>query len=148
MSIEVILDKASLPSELVQLLSLTTKSIRWLLAGNLSGIWNTVIFVCDGVPIDCIDGFTFGVSAKMVGVLIISSKFETITFVDSVCSIATVLSFVCQKPHYCVQLITVLFYFSFCFLLQDRLFARLFLFEGVCIRRDIFILLLQIIWYR
>ena len=46
MSVEVILDTASLSLELVllfEMLSLTTKSIRWLLSGILSGMFEILL---------------------------------------------------------------------------------------------------------
>ena len=128
-------------SDVITYHEISSQAIIWNNVWNI--VWNNVIVVCDGVPIDYIDmvrrkditfsgvllfdmfeafsfrpSFTLTVPAKMVYALTISSKFETITFLeDGVFSVTTVWSFVCENRNYCVQLMTVLFSFSFCFLL-------------------------------
>ena len=143
MSMEVILDTASLSLELVllfEMLSLTTKSIRWLLSGILSGMFEILLLssvmvfrstasICSvGKPLtfsgvlffgmsefSLMSSFPFGVPAKMVFALFLLNLKQHF---QMVCSLLPRfdLSFV-KTQHYCVQLMTVLFYFSFCFLL-------------------------------
>ena len=120
MSMEVILDTASLSLELVlffEMLSFTAKSIRWLLCRILSGIifeilllsslmvfqstasiWSIgmsmtfsgVLFFGMSEAFSSMSSFAFVVPAKMICALTVYSKFEKITFLDGAFSIATV----------------------------------------------------------
>ena len=86
------------------MLSLTTESIRWLLSGILSGILFEILLLSPvmvfqstasiwsiGKSLTFSGILLFGMSeAFSYGICAVSSKFETITFLDGVFSIATI----------------------------------------------------------
>ena len=85
------------------MLSLTTESIRWLLSGILSGIMFEILLLSPVVFQSTASIWSIGKSLTFSGILLfgmseafsygicaVSSKFETITFLDGVFSIATI----------------------------------------------------------